>query len=283
MKIYRSLLGCDTPVSVHLNDREVIDKLQVYSPLTMLVLMRLKLLERVIRKASIPLLCLICSLAKYEHANTWVNTVYSHLKVLAVHEPKLEELKEATFVKWIEFIKLNSRAFLKLIVQATSSETVNAPKFWWPASGSSSQGLPNDPTTYACDFGECTFSCGSIQGLSWHLFNEHGVRHELRHCVRTTHCLCCLQEFFTRERIVRHITRSSPRCKMWYYQEAEPIDPALLKSMDDEAYKLTCSLAKKGKRREYAASPADRLSGPLTVEAMDLGVSFTHLLKCPPR
>jgi len=38
MRIYRSLLGCDTPVSKHRNDKQVISELQVYSPLAMPVL-----------------------------------------------------------------------------------------------------------------------------------------------------------------------------------------------------------------------------------------------------
>ena len=69
---------------------------------------------------------------------------------------------------------------------------------------------------------------------------------------------------------------------MYYRKHAEPINNDILDDLEQRALENTKSLRKQGRRRTYAKMPPIRLEGPLTLEALEEGITFSHLLKCPP-
>ena len=61
------------------------------------------------------------------------------------------------------------------------------------------------------------------------------------------------------------------------------MDDESLRQAEVEAEALTKMLRQKGKRRTHAEIPAYRISGPLHGTAINLGISFSHLLKSKPK
>ena len=120
-------------------------------------------------------------------------------------------------------------------------------------------------------------------GLSWHLFKNHQVRPPLRALVESTHCAACLQEFHSRERVIRHVSRSSPKCIQVYIQAMAPMHIDDLGRFEEEAYNTTRQLKTQGFRREHAQLPPIRLVGPLIIQSYSAGISHITLLKCAPR
>jgi len=283
MNIYRALLNLNRPHGEHKNDATIIQELGIYSPLTMVVYMRIQFLRRLLIKGSPALWHLMLVNSTYKGIRSWLNVVLDSLNRLAECTDKLSELKGADLMTWLQFIKGHDKQFGKLIIEATASDTVNAPMFWWPKTKAAYNKInPLEPNIFTCEESGCSFTCQSVTGMNWHMYDKHGQRQLDRHTVDTTHCMCCLQEFHTRERVMTHISASSKRCQVYYRMNAEPVHPEVLAKLDSEALTLTNELKKKGKRRTYAQQPPLRLDGPLTAEAYEAGVSFSHLLKCPP-
>ena len=190
--------------------------------------------------------------------------------------------QEKPFSSFVEFAQNHPRAFKKEAYKLLWLPEVNTSSKWWPKhTDYPAAATPNEPNKYVCDV--CEYEAKSIQSLNWHIFKEHGRKHELRHCIRGVTCECCLQFMHTRARLVTHSTQSSPRCRQFYYLEAHPVSQDILEQEEQDEVALTLRLYKAGRRRTYAPVPPVRVRGPLTATALELGVSHSHGLKCAPK
>lgn len=125
----------------------------------------------------------------------------------------------------------------------------------------------------------CQYICPTVQGLNWHLFKVHGVRNLDRALIEGTVCCACLSEFWSRERLVIHITSSSPKCRSLYRSVMCRMSPEALERVEAKALVDTKALAASGRRRTHAAMPVFRVRGPLLAVAADFGISFYTGLK----
>ena len=124
--------------------------------------------------------------------------------------------------------------------------------------------------------------CPTPQGLNWHLFDIHGLSDPVRSLVQGTVCKACMQEYGSRERLVRHVSTTSPRCARFYFECCIPYSIQDTEKLDEEARAQTRLLAKKGLRRVHAAHPPVRVEGPMEARAFELGISFIFGLKNGP-
>ena len=62
-----------------------------------------------------------------------------------------------------------------------------------------------------CDLCNATFD--SSQQLGIHRFNVHSVKPEWGRFADSTHCIVCLREFHTKERVLNHIRYRSVVCR----------------------------------------------------------------------
>ena len=115
--------------------------------------------------------------------------------------------------------------------------------------------------------------------MTWHLYKEHGVRPDIRRLVETTVCIACMSDFFSRERLIRHVARCSPRCHEVYVLTQVQVNDDTLSHLEAEALANTKSLKTQGHRRELATKPPLRLRGPLLLEAYENDIDFVKLLK----
>ena len=282
MKAYRCVLGLGKPTGPRMNDQEVVDTLKVRTPLGLVVGLRIDLFLRVLAKMQGPLLLVLAHASSGRES--WIKTVHNDLLTLAKVSGKLQELRDKPIMDWIEVIMQNPCLFKKLVNKLLDSDEVNTVTFWWPKGVEKSKSDVNSPVRFVCDCEGCGYECKSVQALNWHKYDKHDLKHEIRHCVSGVVCECCLQCFHTRERLVRHIIATSVRCKRFYYETAEPADPAVVKREEAEAYRLTKKNKGVGRRSTNASGkPVFVVFGPLTPEAEGLGISHSHRLKCKPK
>ena len=95
--------------------------------------------------------------------------------------------------------------------------------------------------------------------------------------------MACLQEYWSRERLVTHITRSSRRCCLVYRSYNYRMSDEELALTEAAALVQTKDLQASGRHRAHAALPVVRLCGPLLEAAVQAGINFFTLLKKPPR
>lgn len=107
------------------------------------------------------------------------------------------------------------------------------------------------------------FVAESPQGLSWHRFHVHGLKHDVRRHVKGKFCECCLQWFHTRERVLTHLMASSERCKTFYLALTVPLEDEEYERLEAISLEDVRYLSKAGHHRSYAPFPPVRLRGPL--------------------
>ncbi len=129
---------------------------------------------------------------------------------------------------------------------------------------------------YACMY-VCMYVC--LYGIAWHLYNFHELKHSIRRLFCTTHCTACMQEFWTRNRLFTHLASSSARCRAYYLTHAFDIGDERCNVLEHEAEQLTLKLRKSGRRRTFAERPPEVLFGPITGEAVALGVCPSYRLR----
>ena len=93
--------------------------------------------------------------------------------------------------------------------------------------------------------------------------------------------MACLQEYWTRERLVTHITKSSPRCLSIYRLYSIRTSNDDLAIAEANALQCTKDLLATVTHRAHAALPVTRLLGPLLDVACAGGIDFLTLLKKP--
>ena len=110
---------------------------------------------------------------------------------------------------------------------------------------------------------ECQRSCPNEHILKVHMFAEHGIKHPLRLYFDNTSCFVCMQQFWSRERLLNHLRYKSSRCRNAYLARGPCI--AFEESCRSDAADLPAHRMsrQRGGRRHTVEVPAIRLSGPL--------------------
>ena len=117
---------------------------------------------------------------------------------------------------------------------------------------------------WICQF--CSFPFKSKQGLAVHQYHKHGIKSIMRMFVGLhSHCLCCLLEFHTRERLVRHLSDKSKFCKQYMLDSITPLSVEVADEYDRACNASELRLnVKLGYCRSFTKNkPAYRLVGPL--------------------
>jgi len=108
----------------------------------------------------------------------------------------------------------------------------------------------------------CDRAFQSRASLASHMYRCHGVKNEIRRFMRETHCLACLMQFHSRERLFHHLSVSQARCRGWYYARVQPLSPQEADVLDKECACIQRALVHKGLHPRRALRRAVRLCGP---------------------
>ena len=249
------------------------------SPLCVVVDIRISLFVRVVVTASVQLLLVLA--AAYGNPRCWVKAVVADLNRLAGTTSKSKDYVGASCAEWVALIRASPSSFNKLKDYVFILPVVNDVNFW----GININKTPSAPDAllewYTC--ANCTYTCPTIQGLNWHMYHTHSLRQPDRALLYGTSCMACLQEYWTRERLVTHVTKSSRRCRTVYRLFNNRMSDEALENAEEVARVHTKDLLASGSHRAHAALPVYRLSGPLVEAAVDLGINFYSLFKKPPQ
>ena len=185
---------------------------------------------------------------------------------------------------WAARIRGDPRGFLRAFMREATSSSFSRRQ-----AAAASPRQRQVAIQYPCAACPCVFE--SRQACAVHVFKVHGVGREVRVRVDTTHCPVCLQEFWTRERVVCHLAEKSRRCLHVLTSEASPLPEDVVATLDNDGAAECKRLTKQGLRRHFASAPVVRLAGPLTAAANAAGVDHRTLLRsglpvpagpCPP-
>jgi len=239
------------------------------APITLVVYLRITLLYRLLRRAPDDLLVVV--FASKADPKSWFSTVIGNLDTLAQH-PLLHELRGIGQTGWIQLLRHGSPLVKKSIYKALKSDMFNHRDAFVKISPT----LTAQGEEQSCTM--CEYVCPTVQGMNWHLFRDHGLRLPLRKRIHASFCCACLQDFFTRERVVVHVTRSK-RCRSFYETYMPDLPHEVLCRLEQEALECTIELAKRGHRRMFTNGVTPlRLYGPLPPQSNMLGISHENLL-----
>ena len=145
--------------------------------------------------------------------DSWIQTVCCDLHDLAQVSSKLGSMRDATIAQWVSLVKQGPKVFIELCVGALKLPEVNTSGLWWPET----KALPHprsisaDPEYQTCP--DCGYTCATVQGMNWHMHEVHSKKHELRWLFGSSICLACMYNFHSRERLFKHLSASSDRCR----------------------------------------------------------------------
>ena len=108
-------------------------------------------------------------------------------------------------------------------------------------------------------------ACGRVfdssGSLDAHRARVQGYRNPLRRYIDSSHCPCCLKEFWDRERLLYHLCRAA-RCRDWAFANLAPMSAELARDLDVQAAPVQRRARRLGLPERFAESPAVRLQGP---------------------
>ena len=171
MRIYRTMLGYDKPMSDRASDNASIEKLEILSPLSVVADLRIRLLFRIVLTAPAQLLLVLA--AAFVFSRSWVKGVVLDLNRLARTSNKLKDYTDATCAEWVQLIKASPSAFLKLIALVLAQPCVNQVNFWGLDIKKNPSAQDAALEWYTC--ANCAYTCPTIQGLNWHLYHTHSL------------------------------------------------------------------------------------------------------------
>ena len=98
--------------------------------------------------------------------------------------------------------------------------------------------------------------------LGTHQFKVHGIKNECRLYAYSTYCLCCEVEFWSRERHIYHLRRST-RCRHAVMGNVIPMSVDEANRLDSQAAQEQRDNVRGGRSPRYVVKPAVPRSGPL--------------------
>ena len=128
--------------------------------------------------------------------------------------------------------------------------------------------------SHNCDL--CAVTFRTKQALAVHKFKSHGAKSIERQYLPGTQCPICLNEFWTRERVINHVRYRSTVCREnllvrppeLTQQQADDLD-----ELERETYRKMQSC---GNRRHKAVEPCVQAFGPLLPIVIDPERASAH-------
>ncbi len=274
MRYYRAVLLLDKPGAPHISDDELLEKLGVLSPLSLVFSLTFMQLFAIFKRLPVQVLLILAHV--YDDEASWVRYVEAALNKLSEEAEALFRFKGKvmTIADWYQEWYLTEGKLEKQVKSALWEPRINKARYWAPVGVTDSQGQVQGEMLH-CEL--CPYQCKTSHGLGWHMYYKHGVRPPIRAYITTTRCESCLQDFYTRERLIKHVNKVS-KCLTCYVRYQSPHPQEVIEALEEEAKEVTAQLRAKGFYREKAQLTPERAEGPLLLEAVNAGVSHAYLL-----
>ena len=258
MFFYRLLLQQDfTQDRIFDSDVAVLNRLQAPAPKVLLTVRRLTLFFRFC-KNNMSAILQLCALTLGDD-KSWINAVLNDTRFL-------QNLFQPFFI----FRDLNDRdALCKMVEQ--HKKLFNSLSTFLKTSEA------RDPVCWAvnavdrellhihrCEM--CNKNFESAKSLSCHNFQVHHVRNPVRQFVDSSCCPICLTEFWSIERLIRHLSirKDCPfnKCRTIMLLFFSPLTHEQISKIDEDALRESKKLKHQGRRETFADLPATAAEGP---------------------
>lgn len=218
IKLYKRLLRCSA--DDHIMDEEVLHRLAMPSPVTLLRVKRLSYLSSLLNSGASAHWGLL------NQDQTWLDLIRDDLQWMGDHlanSCNLGNPFEHTD-RWLEIMRfhrgywkrlirrakehsilLNSRNFLCVAAHLRVRTMLKEQQCWRTPSTCTSRS--STPTPYfGCML--CGLRCKTLAGEGAHMNRTHGRVHPVRTLIDGTQCGACLKEYFTCSKLKQHLIRS---------------------------------------------------------------------------
>ena len=255
MQVYRTVASQRSDGTEKVDtDEQVLKTLSAVAPAVMIKMARASVFFRICSKQPVALLKLLEVASAYRRS--WLADVADDLLWTASGSEKLSTWKAWELADFAAYACTGAPKLLRRFVEYCRSPAANLCQSW--AKTASQRALGQ---VFVCH--ECGAQCAGKQVLAAHRWTKHGTMRPTREYVDGTHCVVCMLEFHTRDRLVQHLERSSPQCGA-YTMNTLPKLPA------DEVFRLNRDAAihikqlkGAGRCRVHALLPCFRVPGPL--------------------
>jgi len=235
------------------NNADLIFEYGLMCPMTMLRFFRMSLFARLVRKQPPHLLALVRELAL--KPKTWASSVLDDLRWLN-NGSFWGHARVSSFDALYRLVADSPKAFARNVKSYCKRPFANM-----AAEVPEKRSLLHLGSQLACHY--CGHSCHSLQQLNLHMFKAHQVRNLMRLYVRGTHCEVCLKEFHSRERALNHVRYRSAACRANLLFRGPVLSDDEASTLEGHERERNVALARAGKRRHHASTPAVQLQGPL--------------------
>ena len=272
------------PQTERVTDAKVIARLELLSPLSLVIEKPLKGFVRVVRNCS-PTLFLAFSHAfttGTDRESSWQASIYRIRKKLSSGSDKLIELREAELSEWVVAIKAQSNRFLKpfknLIAEPHRNTTEHRrPKPKTNVRNAEPENHDLEPFIFECDVLDCECNCSSIEALNYHYSDKHKLKYSVRLRVDDLHtCSCCLGYYFSRIRHENHLMQPSPKCNAYHSMYVPEILVEDYVSCELQDIETTRNNVKQGHRRNKSMNRPELVDGPLTFQSYRLSFGIEN-------
>ena len=247
MYVYRALIGRDR--AWVLNDDDVISELNVICPMSLLRARRLCLFPRI---AFDPFLVTLseklCNINK-----SWASALWADLKWLTFF-PDFEHMKSASFPEWCVYVCDNKALYRRRVMKTCSLKLANVVTQW-----ATSPSIATLSEIHNCDL--CAVTFRTKQALAVHKFKSHGAKSIERQYLPGTQCPICLNEFWTRERVINHVRYRSTVCRENLLVRPPELTQQRADDLDELEREIYRKMQSCGNRRHKAVEPC-KLSVP---------------------
>lgn len=253
-----------------LSDQQVYSLTDTCAPYVMLVRLRVMLLLRVLVHAPVQLRCLLAAAA--QAPRSWMKAIAADLQWLAANTHEFEHWIGLALHERAQDAATHPKATRRRLNLVAANAEYSLKSRW--ATTAALKAIGESFPCRHCDRIFCT-----RQALAVHTHRAHGFCSDIRRKVDTHHCVACMQLLGSIERVVCHLREKSSRCMATYIASIPDLEDDAMHHIHGVAADEVRVLAKAGRKRHFAADPAIRLCGPLTLCAFRAGIGHARLLR----
>ena len=255
-------------------DDEALAALGLPSLEVVLVLARVRLFSRLVRRCNVHVWALLCIGATAQRS--WIRALHRDLSALTEVCEEWKPYHGATLSTWWTACAVAPRRFVDRVAASLQRQENSTRESWQP-------GLSNDPAAAPPCAGRvvcpvCSIARSTHQALQVHMFKQHNIKRALRWFVDTPWCPCCLLYLHTRQRLISHLAEKGDRCRD-FVLKLPMVSAEQHEALELEAKAQSRELVAMGLRCTAVVQAAATMDGPLTLTAVEAGVSHEHRLR----
>ena len=239
-----------------LTDQSVMTELGVGDVALVMRRRRLGYLARFLSKA--PPLLVALAAANSPDQGSWAKQLLGDLTWMRARSRKCDSLPDPALDQdaWCSFVRAFPGQWKAIVHDAVASHG---------SAGIRPHVVRNDVLACRTTCYECGQTFVSKAAMATHAYRRHGYQNPARKFSPGTSCECCLREFWTRVRLIHHLSCSSKACLARIMDAVPPLAPEVQEELDRQDAAQCRQSNADGFHVKLALRPSVLLAGPSRV------------------